>query len=259
MQTVAAGWLIFDLTGSAGAVGVLTFLSRGPGMVLSAYGGELADRYDRRKLVILLYICQAVPAALLALVAWEDISRVTEVYAASFLIGVAGALASPTLQQLVVATVPAELAKRATGLGSVSYNTARLIGPAVGGGLVAAIGPGPCFAINALSYFAVIFMVATAASPGTAPICSASCSRRSRPADSPATWSGPGSIAAGSPPRRRSRARCWSAQRLCCLWRRLRTTSSSSPPWSPGGAPGTCSRSTASGACSSPTPGGRYY
>jgi predicted MFS family arabinose efflux permease len=170
MQTVAAGWLIFDLTGDAAAVGVLTFLSRGPGMVLSAFGGELADRFERRKLVVLLYICQALPAAALAVVAWEDISRVTEVYAATFLIGVAGALASPALQQIVVATVPAELAKRATGLGSVSYNTARLVGPAVGGGLVAAIGPGPCFAINAASYLAVIVMVVTLPpSAGAAP------------------------------------------------------------------------------------------
>lgn len=170
MQTVAAGWLVFDLTGDAAAVGVLTFLSRGPGMVLSAFGGELADRYERRKLVVLLYICQALPAAALAVVAWEDISRATEVYAATFLMGVAGALASPALQQIVVATVPPELAKRATGLGSVSYNTARLVGPAVGGGLVAAIGPGPCFAINAVSYLAVIFMVATLpAAAGAAP------------------------------------------------------------------------------------------
>ena len=161
MQTVAAGWLVFDLTGDAAAVGVLTFLSRGPGMVLSPYGGELADRYDRRKLVMRLYVCQAVPAALLALVAWDDISRVTEVYAATFLIGASGALASPSLQQIVVATVPEDLAKQATGLGSVSYNTARLVGPAVGGGLVAAIGPGPCFAINALSYLAVIAVVAS--------------------------------------------------------------------------------------------------
>jgi predicted MFS family arabinose efflux permease len=170
MQTVAAGWLVFDLTGDAPAVGVLTFLSRGPGMVLSAFGGELADRYERRKLVALLYICQALPAAGLAVVAWEDISRVTEVYAATFLIGVAGVLASPALQQIVVATVPPELAKRATGLGSVSYNTARLVGPAVGGGLVAAIGPGPCFAINAVCYLAVIFMVVTLpAAAGAAP------------------------------------------------------------------------------------------
>jgi nitrate/nitrite transporter NarK len=121
MQTVAAGWLVYDLTGNATAVGVLTFLSRAPGTLLSAYGGELADRYERRKVVILLYTCQAVPAALLALVAWEDISRVTEVYAATFMIGVADALSSPSLQQIVVATVPAQLAKQATGLGSVSY------------------------------------------------------------------------------------------------------------------------------------------
>jgi predicted MFS family arabinose efflux permease len=170
MQTVAAGWLIFDLTGDAAAVGVLTFLSRGPGMLLSAYGGELADRHDRRKLVVLLYTCQAVPAALLALVAWDDISTLTEVYATTFVIGVASALASPSLQQILVATVPAELAKQATGLGSVSFNTARLIGPAVGGGLVAAIGPGPCFAINAFSYFAVMLVVATLPpSAGAAP------------------------------------------------------------------------------------------
>jgi len=170
MQTVAAGWLIFDLTRSASAVGVMTLLNRGPGMLLSAYAGELADRYDRRRLVTVLYVCQTVPAALLAVVAWEDISRVTEVYAATFLIGIAGALANPSLQQIAIATVPRELAKRATGLGSVSYNTARLIGPAIGGGLVAAVGPGPCFAINALSYFAVIVMVATLPpSAGAAP------------------------------------------------------------------------------------------
>lgn len=161
MQTVAAGWVVYDLTGSAAAVGVLTFLSRGPGMVLSIYGGVLADRYDRRRLVMILYAVQAVPAALLAGLAWEEVSRVTEVFAATLLIGAAGALATPGMQQLVTATVPPELAKPATGLMSVSYNTARLVGPAVGGGLVVAIGPGPCFALNALSYFAVVLMVAT--------------------------------------------------------------------------------------------------
>jgi predicted MFS family arabinose efflux permease len=170
MQTVAAGWLVFDLTGSASAVGVLAFLSRGPGLLLSTYGGELADRYDRRRLVIVLFVCQAVAAAPLAALAWEDISRLTEVYLATLLIGSAEALANPALQQIVTATVPPELAKRATGLGSVSYNSARLVGPAVGGGLVAAVGPGPCFALNALSYLAVIVVVATLPpSAGAAP------------------------------------------------------------------------------------------
>ena len=58
MQTVAAGWLIYDLTGDAAAVGVLTFLSRGPGMLLSAYGCELADRYERRSLLRRLEECR---------------------------------------------------------------------------------------------------------------------------------------------------------------------------------------------------------
>jgi predicted MFS family arabinose efflux permease len=160
MQTVAAGWLVYDLTGSASAVAVLTVFSRGPGMLLSTYGGELADRYDRRRLCIAGYVFQAIAAAVLAALVWDGISRVTEVYLATFAIGVAGALVNPSVQLLVQSTVPPELAKRAAGLGSLSYNGARLIGPAVGGGLVAGIGPGPCFAINALSYLAVILMVA---------------------------------------------------------------------------------------------------
>ncbi len=170
MQTVAAGWLVYDLTGSAAAVGVLTVLSRGSGMALSFHGGALADRFDRRRLVIILYAIQIAPAALLALVAWEGISRVTEVYVATLLIGTADALASPALKQLVTATVPPELARRAAGLGSASYNLARLIGPAVGGGLVVGVGPGPCFALNAASYLAVVFAVASLpASTGVAP------------------------------------------------------------------------------------------
>jgi MFS family permease len=161
MQTVAAGWLVYDLTRSASAVAVLTVFSRAPAMLLSAYGGELTDRYDRRRMAIVALFCQAIAAALLAVVVWDGISRVTEIYVMTLAIGVAGAFANPAVQQVVKATVPPELAKRATGLGSVSYNAARLIGPAIGGGLVAAIGPGPCFAINAFSYLAVILMLAS--------------------------------------------------------------------------------------------------
>lgn len=161
MQTVASGWLVYGLTGSASVVGVMTVASRGPGLVLSTYGGELADRHDRRRLVAVLCGCQAVAAALLAVVAWEGISRVTEVYLATLAIGAAEALVNPSLQQIVTATVPPALSRQATGLASVSYHSARFAGPAIGGGLVAAIGPGPCFAANAGSYLAVIAVTAT--------------------------------------------------------------------------------------------------
>jgi predicted MFS family arabinose efflux permease len=195
------------------------------------------------------------------------------------------------------------------GLGSVSYNTARLVGPAVGGGLVAAIGPGPCFAINALSYFAVIFMVATLpASAGAAPrrrtrIRAAVSEARLDPilrglilgavlfsilvapvqelAPAIARRHGDGAhllgflltaLAAGglvgNVVRARLDRRGVPAEKaiggsifLCAAMllvvRRLRTTSSSSPQWWPAGPPGTCSTSTASRACSSPTPGCR--
>ncbi len=159
MQTVAAGWLVYDLTRNATAVGVLTVLSRGPGFLLSTYGGELADRYDRRRLGIVLYIVAAIPAALLAALVWDGDGGLVFVYVATTIIGVAGALSGSTMQQVVTSTVPPELAKRATGLSSLAYNLARLVGPALGGGLVTAIGPGPCFAINAASYLAVIALL----------------------------------------------------------------------------------------------------
>jgi MFS family permease len=144
MQTVAAGWLVFDLTGSASAVGALTALARGPAIFFSAYGGILADRFDGRRLTIALSACQAVPAAFLAVVAWESISTPFEIYAATLVIGIAGALENAPVQEITTATVPRAEAKQATGLGSISYNLARLVGPAAGGALVAAAGPGPC-------------------------------------------------------------------------------------------------------------------
>lgn len=161
IQTVAAGWLIFDLTQSAVAVGVLSACSRGPAIALSTYGGTLADRFDRRRLTIGLYALQTVPAALLAFLAWAERPNLVEVYGCALAIGMAGALASPALQQMVIATVPSEVAKSATGISSASTNVARLIGPAAAGGLLTVAGPGPCFAVNAASFGAVVLAAAT--------------------------------------------------------------------------------------------------
>lgn len=161
MQTVAAGWLVYKLTDSATAVGVLTVMSRGPTIALAALGGELADRFDRRRLLLATAIIRAVGGAILAAVAWNvhDISSVLPIYALVFAMGIAGALASAGQETLVTASVPAELARRATGYASVGYNMARLVGPALGGVLVVAIGTGPCFAFNALTYVFVAFAV----------------------------------------------------------------------------------------------------
>jgi predicted MFS family arabinose efflux permease len=154
MQTVAAGWLVYKITGSATAVGVLTVMSRGPSIALAAVGGELADRFDRRRLLIAMALIQGAGAAVLALVTWHEdsVSSLLPIYAPMFAMGVAGALASAGQQTVVTSSVPTELARRATGYASVGYNLARLVGPALGGVLVVAIGTGPCFALNALSF-----------------------------------------------------------------------------------------------------------
>jgi nitrate/nitrite transporter NarK len=115
-------------------VAVLTVLSRGPGMLLSAYGGQLADRYDRRRLCIVLFVWQATAAAVLAALVWDGIDTVTEVFVATFAISVAAALANPAAALLVKDTVPPELAKRATGLASAALATA------VCGGLALTLG-----------------------------------------------------------------------------------------------------------------------
>lgn len=158
MQTVAAGWLIYKLTGSATAVGVLTVMSRGPSIALAAWGGELADRFDRRRLLIAMALIHAVGATGLAAVTWDEssIGGVLPIYAPIFVMGIASALAAAGQETVVTSSVPPELARRATGYASVGYNLARLVGPALGGVLVVAIGTGPCFAFNALTYVFVL-------------------------------------------------------------------------------------------------------
>jgi predicted MFS family arabinose efflux permease len=130
MQTVAAGWLIFDLTHSAAAVGVLTACSRGPAIFLSTYGGTLADRFDRRRLTVVLYAAQAIPARLLAFRAWMETPSPLEIYGLTLVIGIAGALASAELQETVTGTVPAGLASMRSAVSSVrSHPVLRTIFP----------------------------------------------------------------------------------------------------------------------------------
>jgi predicted MFS family arabinose efflux permease len=158
MQTVAAGWVVFELTHSTTALAMLTAFARGPAIALSTYGGTLADRFDRRRLAMGLYTLQAIPSALLALVSWSAAPTLFEIYALTFCLGAAGALASPASQGMVIATVPHGLATSAAAMGSVSFNVARLVGPAGGGILLSASGPALCFAVNAVSFGAVAIL-----------------------------------------------------------------------------------------------------
>jgi predicted MFS family arabinose efflux permease len=161
MQTVAAAWLVFELTHRTMALALLTACARGPAIFLSTYGGTLSDRFDRRRLAMALYTFQAVPSALLALLSWSASPTLFEIYSLTFILGAAGALASPSSQGMVIATVPRGLARSAAAMGSVSFNVARLVGPAAGGILLTLDGPALCFAVNAASFGAVVLLAAS--------------------------------------------------------------------------------------------------
>ena len=156
MQLVAAGWLMLQLTGSAASVGVITLVSRGPGVVMAAYGGVLADRGGERRLGISVALLQTLAAALLTVTAVTHSITVTVIYVATLVIGLGSAIASPLIQNIVPESVPTGMLAQANSLNSTAYTTARMIGPLAGGGLVAAVGVSWCFAINAASFLAVV-------------------------------------------------------------------------------------------------------
>jgi predicted MFS family arabinose efflux permease len=159
MQVVAAGWLIFQLTGSAASVGVLAVISKLPTLIGTPIGGTFADRFDRRRLAIGTVSLQAIPPALMALLALDHELSAAEVYALVFAGAVPSAITSPVLQELTPHLVPKPIQRQAMADAAVAFNVARSAGPAIGGGLVVAIGVPAAFAINSLSFLTVLVML----------------------------------------------------------------------------------------------------
>jgi MFS family permease len=157
MQTVAEMWLVVQLTGSGVSVGLTAALQFLPMLVLGAYGGVVADRCDKRKLLMLTqWFAVAPPLALFAL-AMSGHATIGVVYALVFLRGLVNAFDNPARQAFVTELVGAERVVNAVSLNSVIVHCARIAGPAVAGGIIALAGVGPCFAVNALT-FAVMFV-----------------------------------------------------------------------------------------------------
>jgi predicted MFS family arabinose efflux permease len=161
MQAVAAGWLIYRLTGSAAAVGVLTVASRAPGLALSSTGGQLAQTHDPRRVALVLSLLQVIPAMLLAVVSWLGADTEVAIYVLVLTGGVLAALATAPTSWISSHSVPDELRKKAIGESAIAYNLARFIGPLLGGGVVASVGAGWCFAINAATYLVMAWAVWT--------------------------------------------------------------------------------------------------
>jgi MFS family permease len=157
MQTVAALWLVLTLTGSGVAVGLTTALQFLPMLLFGAWGGLLADRFSKRRLLMVTQALMALPAIGLFAVTGLGIATPWMVYLAVFAMGAVNAVDNPTRQSFVIEMVGSNRVVNAVSLNSVIVQSARIVGPAFAGLLIAGLGVGPCFAINALSFGAMIF------------------------------------------------------------------------------------------------------
>jgi MFS family permease len=156
MQTVAEMWLVLQLTHSGVAVGVAAALQFLPILLIGAWGGLIADRFPSRELLIATQSAMALPAlALLALTAAHAITLLP-LYALILARGAVNAIDNPARQTFLVELVGPERLVNAVSLGSALINGARTIGPALAGVVIATAGVEPCFALNALSFGAMI-------------------------------------------------------------------------------------------------------
>jgi MFS family permease len=156
-QRVAQDWLVLDLSHNSGvALGITTGLQFLPMLLFGLYGGVLADRYDKRNLLVAAQAVMGVLALVLGLLVVTGSVQLWHVYALALLLGMAGVVDSPVRQSFVSEMVgPADL-PNAVSLNSVTFNTSRIIGPALAGLAISGVGTGPVFLVNAASYVAVI-------------------------------------------------------------------------------------------------------
>jgi MFS family permease len=156
MQTVAQSWLVYKLTGSSLLLGSVGFASQFPVFLVAPLGGTVADRMNRHRVVIGTQVASMILAFILAALTLTHAIQVWHIFVLAALLGVVNAFDIPGRQSFLVDMVGREDLMNAIALNSSMFNGARVIGPAIAGILVAKIGEGWCFFVNAVSYIAVI-------------------------------------------------------------------------------------------------------
>lgn len=156
VQTIAQTWLIFQLTGSGTYIGLLTAVQFVPILLLGPLGGLVADRFSKLRILYLTQIASMVLAFVLAGLVLTGAIQVWMVFAIAILLGLVKVVDTPTRQTFIMEMVGREHLVNAVTLNSIEVNMARIIGPAIGGGVIAWVGIGYCFLIDGLSYLAVL-------------------------------------------------------------------------------------------------------
>ncbi len=166
MQTIAQGWLVLDMTNSAFLLGVDGFLATGPMIIFSLFGGVIADRVERRKIMLYSQYLQMSFAFTLAALIWAGNVQVWHIFVLSFLTGSAQSFSGPAYISLLPLLVKREDVANAIAMNSMQFNLARVIGPIFAGIALVAWGPAICFTVNGLSFFGVIVALLLIRSPG---------------------------------------------------------------------------------------------
>jgi len=158
MQTTAQQWLVYRITGSQASLGMVTFINFLPVLLFSLFMGVVTDQFPRRKLLVFTQTWFMLLAIILAALTWLGVVQYWHILLLSFLLGFGNALDMPARQAFVVEMVDGNKADvmNAVSINSALFNVARIVGPAIGGAVVAAVGEAPAFAINGISYLAVI-------------------------------------------------------------------------------------------------------
>jgi MFS family permease len=156
MQTVARGWLVLQLSNSAFAVGLVTTMGSLPILLFTLYGGVLADRVNKHRTVVVLQALMLVEALALGILTQLGLITVNWVMGLAVFYGLLAAFEVPTRQAMISEIVGREDLMNAIALNSSAFNVARVVGPAIAGVTIAAVGMAACFYANAASYLAVV-------------------------------------------------------------------------------------------------------
>ncbi|MCM2576851.1 MFS transporter [Streptomyces meridianus] len=156
MQRIAQDWLVLSLTGSSAAVGITTALQFLPMLLLGLYGGVIADRFAKRELLLITQSAMGLTGLALAVLTLTGHVQVWHVYLTALLLGLATVVDNPARQAFVSEMVGPRDLRNAVSLNSANFQSARLVGPAVAGVLITAVGSGWAFLLNGLSFLAPI-------------------------------------------------------------------------------------------------------
>ena len=160
-QRIAQDWLVLELTNNNGTyLGLVTAVQFAPVLFFSLHGGKFADRFNKRKVLILTNIMGGAASLGLGVLVITDLIALWHVFALAAVLGISTAIDAPVRQSFTTEVVGQTDLANAVSLNSANFNAGRLVGPAVSGGLIAAFGTGPSFIINGLSYFFVIAALA---------------------------------------------------------------------------------------------------